>query len=333
MQFSRMDAAAFALISAALPWGTMASNQEAAYPQRPVTLVIGFPAGGSADALARLIGRYMSEDLGQNVIVQYKPGAGGNIGAEYVARATPDGYTIFLGGRPNTIHKTMYGAMKYDFARDLVPVGLVARIPFVMVTGTHAPIAALQDVVRLARAYPGTLSCGSAGVGTTSHLLCELLQQEVDVDMQHVPYKGGAQALTDVMGGRTDVYISTIAEALPHIRAGKLRPVVAMSAQRIPTMPDVPTLDEAGVSGMSALELGDWGGVLVPAGTPADVVARLNHSINAALMGPELRAEMAQWAFAAPEESNTPSTFKELVVAETERWNGVLRTRNIQPLH
>ncbi|ANN77164.1 Bug family tripartite tricarboxylate transporter substrate binding protein [Bordetella flabilis] len=333
MQFSRIDVAAFALFSATLPWGTMASNQEAAYPQRPLTLVIGFPAGGSADALARLIGRYMGEDLGQNVIVQYKPGAGGNIGAEYVARATPDGYTIFLGGRPNTIHKTMYGTMKYDFARDLVPVGLVARIPFIMVTRTQAPIAALQDVVRLGRAYPGALSCASAGVGTTSHLLCELLQQEVHIDMQHVPYNGGAQALTDVIGGRIDIYISTVAEALPHIRAGKLRPVVAMSAERIPTMPDVPTLGEAGVSGLSALELGDWGGLLAPVGTPADVVTKLNCSINAALMGRGLRVAMAQWAFATPVQPNTPSAFKELVAAETERWNGVLRARNIVPLH
>jgi tripartite-type tricarboxylate transporter receptor subunit TctC len=333
MHISTRNLAALALVSATLPWGAKASDQEEVYPERPVTLVIGYPAGGSADALARLLARSMEEVLGQKMIVQYKPGAGGNIGAEYVARAMPDGYTIFLGGRPNTVHKTMYGHIKYDFAEDLVPVGLVATIPFVMVTSTHAPIATVQDVVRLARTYPGTLSCGSSGVGTTSHLLCELLQQEVDIDMQHVPYSGAAQALMDVMGGRIDLYIATVAEALPHIQAGKLRPVVAMSALPIPTMRHVPTLDEAGVSGLSGLELGAWSGLVAPAGTPPHVVAKLNRSINVALMDPTLHEAMARQAFATPLQPNTPTAFKELIAAETDRWNGVLRTRNIKPLH
>jgi tripartite-type tricarboxylate transporter receptor subunit TctC len=325
--------AAIAMASATMPWAAMASDQEAVYPQRPVTLVIGFPAGGSADALARLIARYVGEALGQRMIVQYRPGAGGNIGAEYVARATPDGYTIFLGGRPHTIHKAMYATMKYDFAHDLVPVGLVASIPFVMVAGTHASITTVQGIVELARTYPGAMSCASAGQGTTSHLLCELLQQELDIDMQHVPYSGGAPALIDVMGGRTDIYISTVAEALPHIAAGKLRPVVAISAQRIPTMPDVPTLDEAGVSGLSGLELGDWGGLVVPAGTPAHVIAKLNRSINAALMDPALRDAMAQRAFATPPQPNTPEALKQLIAEETARWNRILQMHNIKLIH
>jgi tripartite-type tricarboxylate transporter receptor subunit TctC len=311
----------------------MASDEEAVYPQRPVTLVIGFPPGGSADALARLLARSMADTLGQKLIVQYKPGAGSNIGAEYVARATPDGYTIFLGGRPNTIHKTMYGTMKYDFARDLVPVGLVATIPFVMVSGIHTPITTVHDVVRIARTYPGALSCASAGTGTTAHLLCEMLQQEIDIDIQHVPYSGGAPALTDVMGGRIDIYVATVTEALPYMQAGKLRPIVAMSPVRIPAIPNVPTMDEAGVWELSGLELGDWGGLLVPAGTPPHVVAKLNQSINAALMNPALQHAMAQQAFAPPRQPNTPTTFKELIDEETDRWNGILRMRNIKPLH
>ncbi|AOB33366.1 hypothetical protein AKI39_03305 [Bordetella sp. H567] len=320
-------------MTAAAPWGAMAADQEAVYPQRPVALVIGFPPGGSADALARLLAHSMGEALGKKVIVQYKPGAGGNIGAEYVARATPDGYTVFLGGRPNTIHKSMYGTMKYDFARDLVPVGLVARLPFVMVSATHSPIATVQDVVRIARTYPGALSCASPGTGTTAHLLCELLQQEMDLDIRHVPYSGGAQALTDVMGGRIDIYIAPVAGTLPHIRAGKLRPIVAMSPRRIPAMAHVPTLDEAGVSELSGLELGDWSGLVAPAGTPPHVIAKLNRSINAALMDPALHDAMAQQAFATPLQPNTPAAFKELIVEETDRWNGILRMRNIKPLH
>jgi tripartite-type tricarboxylate transporter receptor subunit TctC len=333
MYISTRNLAALALVGATLPWGAKASDHEAVYPQRPVALVIGYPPGGGTDALARLLARYMGEALGQKMLVQYKPGAGGNIGAEYVARAMPDGYTIFLGGRPNTIHKTMYGTMKYDFGRDLVPVGLVARLPFVMVSGTHGLISTVQDVVRLARTYPGALSCASSGMGTTSHLLCELLQQEAGIDLQHVPYSGGAQAMTDVMGGRIDIYIATVAETLSHIQAGKLRPVVAMSPLRIPAMPHVPTIDEAGVSELSGLELGDWGGLVAPAGTPPHVVAKLNRSINAALADPALHEAMAQLAFAPPLQPNTPTAFKELIAEETDRWNGVLRTRNIKPLH
>jgi tripartite-type tricarboxylate transporter receptor subunit TctC len=333
MHHLKRDLAAIVLASATVPWAAMASDHETVYPQRPVTLVIGFPAGGSADALARLLARSMAEALGQKMIVQYKPGASSNIGAEYVARAAPDGYTIFLGGRPNTIHKTMYATMKYDFVRDLVPVGLVARVPFVMVTGTHTPIVTVQDVVRLARTYPGVLSCASAGMGTTAHLLCELLQQETNVDMQHVPYNGGAPALADVMGGRIDIYIATVAEALSHIQAGRLRPVVAMSTVRIPAMPHVPTLDEAGVPELSGFELEDWGGLLAPAGTPPHVVAKLNQSINAALVDPALQDAMAQLAFATPRQPNTPTVFRELIAEEADRWNGILRTRNIKPLH
>ncbi|ANN71185.1 Bug family tripartite tricarboxylate transporter substrate binding protein [Bordetella bronchialis] len=333
MHYLKRNLAALAVAGATLPWGAMAYDQEEVYPQRPVTLVIGFPPGGSTDALARLLARYLGEALGQKMIVQYKPGAGGNIGAEYAARAAPDGYTLFLGARPNTVHKTMYGSMKYDFSRDLVPVGLVATMQYVLVSGMHAGIGTVDDVVKLARTYPGALSCASAGMGTTTHLLCELLQQELDIDMQHVPYNGGAQALTDVMGGRIDIYVASVAEALPRIRAGKLRPIVAMSSVRIQTMPDVPTLDEAGAPQLSGLELGNWTGLLVPAGTPAYVTAKLNRTINAALMDPGMHDEMARLSFAAPLQPNTQTAFKDLIAEETVRWNGILRMRNIKPLH
>ncbi|OZI23040.1 hypothetical protein CAL26_06035 [Bordetella genomosp. 9] len=311
----------------------MASDREVAYPQRAVTLVIGFPPGGSTDALARLLARYLGEALGQKMIIQYKPGAGGNIGAEYASRAAPDGYTLFLGARPNTIHKTMYGGMKYDFSRDLVPVGLVATMQYVMVSGMHARIATIEDVVRIARTYPGAMSCASAGMGTTTHLLCELLQQELDIDMQHVPYNGGAQALTDVMGGRTDIYMASVTEALPHIQAGKLKPIVAMSSIRIPTVPDVATLEEAGAPQLAGLELGNWAGLLVPASTPPYVIAKLNRTINAALTDSGLHDAMARLSFSTPQQPNTPMAFKALIVEETDRWNGILRMRNIKPLH
>lgn len=333
MHHLKRNLAILALASTTLPWGAMASDQDAVYPQRPITLVIGFPPGGSADALARLLAGSMSEALGQKVIVQYKPGAGSNLGAEYVAHAAPDGYTLFLGGRPNTIHKTMYGSMKYDFSRDLIPVGLAARLPFVMVSGIHGPVATLDDVVRIARTYPGALTCASPGTGTTSHLLCELLQQEMDIDIQHVPYSGGSPALTDVIGGRIDFYIAPLAGALPQLQAGQLRPIVTMSSRRIPTLPDVPTLEEAGVPQLSGLELGDWSGLVAPSGTPPHVVAKLNRSINAALLDPALRDALTRHAFTTPQPPNTPAAFKELIAEETDRWNQILQMRNIKPLH
>ncbi|WP_427185129.1 Bug family tripartite tricarboxylate transporter substrate binding protein [Bordetella bronchialis] len=330
MQFSRKNIVALTLVSAALPWGATASDQEAAYPQRPVTLVIGYPPGGGADALARLLAQSMGESLGQKMIVQYKPGAAGNIGAEYVARTPPDGYTVFLGGRPNTIHKTMYERMKYDFSRDLVPVGLVATMPFIMVSGTHAPMATVQDLVRLAKTYPSALTCASDGVGTTSHLLCELLQQDMDIDMQHVPYHGAASALTDVMGGRVDITIVDVASAVSNIQAGKLRPIAVMSGMRVPEVPYVPTMEEAGIPGF---DLGAWCGLVVPAGTPPHVIVKLNQAINEALTDPALRDAMAKMSFATPPQPNTPTAFKELIAEETDRWTAILRSRNIKPLH
>ncbi|ANN68240.1 Bug family tripartite tricarboxylate transporter substrate binding protein [Bordetella bronchialis] len=330
MQFLRRELAALALVGTALPFAALANDPEAVYPQRPVTLVIGYPPGGDADALARILSRHMADDLGQRLIVDYKPGAAGNIGAESVARADADGYTIYLGARPNTIHKTMYGHLKYDFSRDLVPIGLTATMPYVIVAGAHASIHTVPDILRLARTYPGGLACASSGVGSTSHLLCELLQQETGVDLLHIPYKGTALALTDVMGGRIDLQIAPVPAALPHIRSGKLHPVAVMSRLRVPTIPNVPTIEEAGVPG---LDLEAWYGLMAPAGTPPRVIDRLNRAINAALLDPDLRDSLTQLSYAPPLQPNTASAFGELIAEETERWSAILRIRNIKPLH
>jgi tripartite-type tricarboxylate transporter receptor subunit TctC len=337
MRLCKRDLAALALLTTILPWYATASDRETVYPERPVTLVIGYPPGGASDALARLIAHYMGEGLGQRMIVDYKPGAAGNIGAESVARAAPDGYTIYLGGRPNTIHKAMYPHMKYDFSRDLVPLGLVATMPYVMVTHADAPIVTIQDLVRTAKMSPGTLRCASDGVASTAHLLCELLQRDLKIDLQHVPYRGGTPALTDVMGGRVDIQIAPVVATLPHIQAGKLRPIVMMSTLRVPAMPNVPTMGEAGVleagAGMAGNDLGAWYGLLAPTGTPPEVIAKLNRSINTALMDAALHEAMAQQAFVPPLQPNTPTAFKEMLAEETELWTGILRTHNIQPAH
>jgi tripartite-type tricarboxylate transporter receptor subunit TctC len=308
----------------------MASDSEAVYPQRPITLVIGFPPGGESDALARILSTYMTEELGQRIIVDYRPGASGNIAAEAVSLKEADGYTIYLGGRPNTIHKVMYGHLKYDFSRDLAPIGQVALMPYVLVAGKHAPIMTVADVVKIAKAYPGALSCASTGVGTTSHLLCEMFQQENGIELQHVPYRGSAQALIDVIGGRVDVQVAAVPAALEHIKAGTLRPLAVMSSLRVAKIRDVPTMEEAGVPGLA---LDAWTGLMAPAGTPPHVIARLNRSVNAVLMNPDLREALANMGAAPPLQPNTPEGLKGLIADEIQRWTRILHVRNIRPLH
>jgi tripartite-type tricarboxylate transporter receptor subunit TctC len=330
MHLCKRDLVALALVGSAVPVGAMASDSEAVYPRRPVTLVIGYPPGGEADALARVLSRHMTDELGERMIVEYRPGASGNIAAQAVARTVPDGHTIYLGGRPQTIHKVMYGDLKYDFSQDLAPIAQAATVPYVLVAGKHAPITTMEDVVGLAKAYPGALSCASTGVGSTPYLLCEMFQQETDIELQHVPYRGSVQALIDVIGGRVDVQAAAVPAALEHIKSGALRPLAVMSSLRVAAMPDVPTMEEAGVPGV-ALEA--WYGLMAPAGTPSHIIARLNRSVNSALMNPDLREELANLGAAPPLQPNTPGALKDLIAEETERWTRILNVRNIRPLH
>jgi tripartite-type tricarboxylate transporter receptor subunit TctC len=330
VHFSKLELAALTLAGSALPFGAMAADNEAIFPQRPVTLVIGFTPGGGADPLARLLAKHMSEELGQKVTVDNRPGAGSNIAAEAVARAVPDGYTLYFSSRPNTVHKTMYSDLKYDFNRDLVPVGLVATMPMVVVAGKHAPIHTIQELITLAKAYPGGLTCASAGVGTSGHLLCELFQQEAGIDMLHVPYRGGAPALADVVGGRVDVQFVSLPAALPQIQSGHLRALAVMSRQRVPAARHIATIAE---SGLANLNLESWYGVMVPAGTPDHAVARLNQSINTVMTRQDVQETLMELAYAAPQQPNTQQTFGDLIAEETQRWTGILRDRNINPLH
>jgi tripartite-type tricarboxylate transporter receptor subunit TctC len=330
MQLYRSELGVLALLGSAIPFGVQAVDIETSYPQRPLTLVVGYPPGGSADGLARLVAKQMADELGHKVIIDYRPGAAGNIGAEAVARTSPDGYTMYLAGRPNTIHKVMYPDVKYDFTQDLAPIGLIATAPYVMVVDKHAPAASVEDIVSLAKAYPGGLTCASSGTGTTEHLLCELLQQETGIDLVHVPYRGSSAAFTDVMGGRVDIYITSLSAVLPHITAGNVRAVAMMSSQRVPALPQVPTIGEAG---LPSLALGVWYGLMAPAGTPPYVVTRLNQTINSVLLDPSLREALTQRSYAVPSPPNTPDTLQHMIAEETERWTAVLRDRNIQALH
>ncbi|OZI26808.1 hypothetical protein CAL26_05695 [Bordetella genomosp. 9] len=327
MQFCKREFVALALLSSFIPWSATAADAELMYPQRPVTLVIGYPPGGSAEALARVLAKYMGAELGQNMIVDFRPGAAGNIGAKAVARAKPDGYTIYLGARPNTIHKAMYPQLDFDFAREMVPIGLAATMPFVIAVGKDAPLGSVQDIIDLAKTYPGAPTCASAGVGTSDHLLCAMFQEETGTDIAHVPYRGGLHAFNDVIGGRVDMRFAPLPAALPHIQAGNVQALAVMSRERVSSLPHTPTIAEAG---FPSLALDAWYGLMAPAATPPEVVARLNQSMNAALARQELQEALLQLAYVPPA-PDTPAAFGALIAKETERWTTILETRNVQP--
>lgn len=325
MHFCKYELAAIALLSGAIPVSAMAADMDNLYPQRQITLVIGYPPGGGAEALARLLAKHMGEELGQKMIVDFRPGAAGNIGAKAVARARPDGHTLYLGARPNTIHKAMYPQLDYDFSKQLVPVGLVATMPYIIAVGKDAPLASVQDIIALAKAYPGAPTCASAGVGSSDHLLCAMFQQETHTDIAHVPYRGGLQAFTDVIGGRVDMRFAPLPAALPHIVAGNLRPIAVMSTVRVSDLPHTPTI---AAEGFPTLALDAWYGLMAPAGTPPQVIARLNQSLNSVLVRDDVQQAMIQLAYVPPP-PDTSESFGALIAEETERWMGILQQRNV----
>ncbi|HTK02358.1 MAG TPA: tripartite tricarboxylate transporter substrate binding protein [Bordetella sp.] len=328
MDLSKRQLAAFAVLGSILPMGVMASHSKSTYPRRPITLVIGYPPGGATDTLARSLAEHLAEDLKEKVLIENKPGAAGNIAAESVARAVPDGYTLFIGTRSNTIHKDMYGHFEFDMIRDFAPVSLLAKMPNVIVTGAQAPITTIGDIIALAKAHPGILTYASTGVGSDTHLLGEMFQRETQTKLLHVPYRGGGPALVDVIGGRVDLLVSSLATTLPYIKAGSIRAIAVMSQQRAPAANNIPTMEESGVLGV---DLETWFGFVAPAGTPAQLVARLNESVNKVLMNSDLQTAYMAQGYVAPLRPNTPETFGCLIAEEAERWAAIIRERNIKP--
>jgi len=328
MRFFNLDFAALALLTSVIPPDTAAAEFAQDYPQRPVKLVVGTPPGADGDMVARLVAEYIGQELGQRVIVEYKPGAATNIAAEAVARSKPDGYTLLLGGRPNTIHKVMYPSIKYDYSRDLAPVGVIGTVTPILVAGMHTAIHSVQDLVKLAKERPGELTWGSVGVGTSPHLISEILQQTWGIDLTHIPYRGGAAAITDMIGGRIDVMVTVPAAALAYIVTGKLRPLAVLGSARLPTLPDLPTLREIGMPGK---DYRAWYGLLAPTGTPPAIVERLNQSLNAALQHPRMVETMSQNGMDPAVAPNSPDEFKKLIASETELWTQILRTHGIGP--
>jgi tripartite-type tricarboxylate transporter receptor subunit TctC len=291
------------------------------YPNHAIRLVVPFPAGGTTDILARAAAQKLTEALGQSVVVDNRPGAGGNIGAELVAKAAPDGYTLLMGTvGTHAINPSLYAKMPYDHVKDFVPIVLVAGVPNVLVVNPSLPINSVADLIKLAKAKPGTINFASSGSGTSIHLSGELFKTMAGVDMTHVPYKGSAPALTDVMGGQVQIMFDNLPSSLALIKSGKLRAVAVTSLQRAPALPDVPTIAESGLPGFEA---SSWFGILAPAGTPAPIVAKINAEVNKWLQSPEAKEQLlAQGAAAA---GGSPEQFVAHIRAETDKWAKVVK--------
>ena len=292
-----------------------------AYPTKAIRVVVPFPPGGGTDIIARETTQKVAAATGWTFVIDNKPGAGGNLGVDAAAKSPADGYTLVLGQTSNlAINPTLYAKMPYDSQKDLTPVVLVANAPLVIVTGVGTPYKTLADAVNAAKAKPGALNFASPGNGTVAHLTSEMFQKAGGVKTQHVPYKGAAQALTDVISGTVDLYMSSVPTLIGQIRNNKLRPLAVTSAKRVDDLPNVPTINESGYKGFDAVT---WFGLLAPAGTPKEVIARLNAEFNKALQNPELRKKLGDEG--ADAAGGTAEQFAALIRDEIPRWGKVVK--------
>ncbi|MDP2296565.1 MAG: tripartite tricarboxylate transporter substrate binding protein [Pseudolabrys sp.] len=315
------------MLAGLLSLGTGVAAQAQTYPDRPIRLIAPFPAGGLADVLARAVGDEMSKTLGQPVIVENRAGAGGNIGAEAVARSAPDGYTLLMTSAGIlTANQFLYAKMPFDPDKDFVPVSNVADMSMMVVVSPKVEAKTLADLVKLAKANPGKLNFGSPGVGTTGHLGLALLMHAADIKLTHVPYKGAAPAITDLLAGQIDGVVDNPPTVLPHIAAGKLKPLAVAGKQRMTQLPDLPTTAEAGIANFEA---SSWFGVAAPAGTPPAIVAQLHKAIAAAVKQPVMSERFAKSG--ARLLGNTPDEFAKQIVADRKMWGDVIKAAGITP--
>jgi tripartite-type tricarboxylate transporter receptor subunit TctC len=298
--------------------------QGQAYPDKPIRWIVPFPPGGSTDILARVVGQKLTEAWGQPVIIENKGGAGGTIGATEAARAAPNGYTLLMGAIHHTIASSVYPSLPYDFQRDFAPVTVVAIVPNVLVVNSSVPAKTVPELIAYAKTNPGKLTYGSAGVGTAHHLIGAKFNLEAGVDIVHVPYKGSAPAVTDLVSGQVQMMYDTVASALPHIKARKLRPLAVATAKRSLSLPDIPTIAEASLPGF---EVTTWFGMLVPAKTPKEIVAKLNGEIVKILNMPDVRKRLTE-AGAEPV-GNTPEEMAAQIKTETETFAAVVKQAKI----
>jgi tripartite-type tricarboxylate transporter receptor subunit TctC len=297
----------------------------AAYPDRPIKLVVPFPAGGTVDVVARLVGTQLGNKLGTTLVIENVPGAGGSIATQRVVKASPDGYTLLFTTPNHTINPAINAKLGFDTVKDLTPVSLVAEIPELLVANAGQPFSDFPGFVSYARANPDKLNYASAGNGTLPHITMELLLQKLDLHVMHIPYKGAAPAMNDLLGGQVALKMDTIATSAPHIATGKLKPLAIASSRRSALMPNVPTVAESGLPGYQGIL---WMGVLAPSGTPKDVVALLHKAIVQAMKDPELLKRFN--ADGVVPVANSPTEFETLIATELRQWAEVVRRANIK---
>jgi tripartite-type tricarboxylate transporter receptor subunit TctC len=296
-----------------------------AYPSRPVRIVVGFPAGGSFDVVARLFGQWLSERLGQSFIVENRSGAGGNIGTEVVVNAQPDGYTLLLVNDTHAVNATLYEKLNFNFIRDIAPIASIASIPNVMQCNPAVPAQSVSEFIAYAKANPGKVNMASGGNGSPAHVSGELFKIMTGVDMLHVPYRGGAPAIADLIGGQVQVMFANIPQSIEILKSGKLRPLGVTTATRLDVLPEVPTVGET-VTGYETI---GWIGLGAPRRTSAELIGRLNSDIQRALDDPKIKARLTD--LGVTRVSGSPADFGKLIADETEKWGKVIRAANIKP--
>src|SRR5579883_652365 len=310
--------------AAALPLFSHYAHAEA-YPVRPVRLIVPFASGGASEILARLIGQWLSERLGQPFVIELRPGAGGNLGTEVVVASPPDGYTLeIVNAAPSAINTTLYAKLSFNFLRDMVPVGGVQRTPLVLLVNPAFPPRSVPELIAYAKANPGKINMASAGNGSPPHVAGELFKMMAGVDIVHVPYRGGGPALVDLLGGQVQMFFGVLASSIEYIRAGKLRALAVTTATPVEALPDVPMLNKF----LPGYEASDWYGICAPKGTPAEIITRLNTEINAGLADPSLKERFAQ--LGGTSLAGTPAEFGKLIADETEKWGKVVRAAHMK---
>ncbi len=315
-----LQLAASAAVLPAIPH--VASAQ--AYPSRPVRILVAFAAGGNFDIVARLMGQWLSEQLNQPVIVENRPGAGSNLATEAAIRAPADGYTLLLGGAANAVNATLYERLTFNFINDIAPIAGVVRFPNVMTVSASFPAKTVPEFIAYAKANPDKINHGSSGNGTTQHLAGELFKMMTSVSFTHVPYRGGSQAITDLLSGQVQVLFEALPVSIQHIKSGSLRALAVTTATRSEVLPDLPAMGEF----VAGYEASGWNGVCAPRNTPVEIIQKLNGVINAGLADPKLQARLTD--LGATTLAGSPADFGKLIADETEKWGKVIRLANVK---
>jgi tripartite-type tricarboxylate transporter receptor subunit TctC len=323
MTIPRRDFLRLAAGAAALPTLSQVATAED-YPSKPVRILVGYAPGGTTDTIARMIGQRLADRLGQQFLVETRAGAGTNIATEALVRSPPDGYTLFISTSANAINATLYERLNFDFIRDTAPVAMIADAPLVMEVHPSVPVHTVPEFIAYARANPGKINMASAGTGSPVHVAGELFMMLTGTKLVHVPYRGSAPAITDMLGGQMQVIFDTVPTSLEHIRAGKLRPLAVTTAKRLDALPDVPTVADF----LPGFEAGAWQALSAPKGTPPDIINRLNREVNAVVADPKMKGQLEDLSLRVL--SGTPSDFGKLIADDTEKWAKVVKFAGIK---